>query len=178
MEIYYFTPFASDKNLGAAYNRYMELIPNDEDWVCFTDADTMFLCPDFGQQILNVVRKYPEAGMFTCYTNRVGNTAQLYGGVMSSVTDIRYHRKLAQQVWLKNKTNVIRLSKPISGHMMIIRKGIWKETKFVNGLLGVDNKISEALLKKKLPVYLMKGVYLLHYYRMVEGEKFTKHLKK
>jgi len=178
MEIYYFSPFATDKNLGGAYNRYMELLPNDDDWACFTDGDTMFLCADYGQQILNVIKKYPDAGMLTCYTNRVGNIAQLYQGVMGQIADIRYHKRLAQQIWNKNKTNVIRLSKPISGHMMIIKKKTWLNNKFVNGLLGVDNKISEDLIKKKLPIYLMKGVYILHYYRMVEGEKYKKHLKK
>ena len=103
MKIYYFTPFALDKNLGGAYNEYMQMLPNDDDWACFVDADTMFLCSDFGKQIHAVVSKYPDAGMFTCYTNRVGNQAQLYGGYMGKIADVRYHKRLAQQIWAKNK---------------------------------------------------------------------------
>ena len=58
--IYHRTVWATDKNIGAAYNREMELLPNDSDYACFLDADAMFLTPYFGSLIESVVKEYPE----------------------------------------------------------------------------------------------------------------------
>jgi GT2 family glycosyltransferase len=178
MEIYYFKPYDIRGNLGRAYNNYMEMLPNDDDYACFLDADTMFLCPDYGEQIYNTVKAHPEAGMFTCVTNRVGNIAQLYEHHLSMIGDVIYHRRLARAIWNRYKTNVAQLYKPISGLMMIIQKKTWKTIRFADGLLGVDTDISKKLLAKKMPILLMRGVYMFHYYRLLEGVKSKSHLKK
>jgi len=177
MNIYYFKPFALDKNLGKEYNRYMELLPNDDDYACFIDADTMFLCPDYGVQIYNTIIKYPNAGMFTCTTNRVGNVSQLYESHMSEISDIKHHKRLSRAIWNRYKTNCQVLKAPISGVMMVIQKKIWARFQFSKGLLGVDNDISKRIINAGLPIYLMRGIYIFHYYRLIEGAKFKKHLK-
>lgn len=177
MKIHYITPYALDKNLGAAYNDAMEMIPSDEDYGAIQDADTMFLTPDFGTQIYEIVKKHPEAGMFTCLTNRVGNLAQCYNGRISGKSDIAYHRRLAYNLKNKYGNNVIALGKPISGLLMIMQKKVWKKYHYPNGLLGVDNKISAKLLRNGMPIYLMKGVYMFHYYRLLEGHTYKGHLK-
>jgi len=177
MGIYYFTPFALDKNLGAAYNKYMELLPDDNDWACFTDGDAMFLTPDWGELIDRVVAEHPEAGMFTCYTNRVNNQQQLYRGRFSENCDIIAHRNIAKVCRTLYINRVKQLSRMISGVMMIIRKKTWREFPFEDGLLGVDNAISKRLLDAGKTVYLIEGIYMLHYYRMAEGRKYTSHLQ-
>ena len=177
MEIYYFTPFALDKNLGAAYNRYMELLPGDNDWACFIDGDAMFLTPDWGELISRVVAENPEAGMFTCYTNRVNNQQQLYRGRFNENSDITAHRNIAKVCRALATTRVKSLSRMISGVMMIVRKRTWRKFQFKDGLLGVDNDISKRLLNAGKPIYLIEGIYLLHYYRMAEGRKYTSHLQ-
>lgn len=176
-KIYYFTPFALDKNLGAAYNHYMQLLPNDDDWACFVDGDTMFLTPDFGEVINEVVSRYPDTGMFTCYTNRVANEQQLYRGKFSENSDIRYHRNIAIVCRQINPYRIEDLTRPISGVMMLIQKKTWKEFPFSDGLLTVDNDISRRLLEANRKVRLMCGIYLYHYYRFNEGRKNTKHLQ-
>ena len=31
-----------EKNIGCAYNQFMEILPNDDDCACFVDHDAMF----------------------------------------------------------------------------------------------------------------------------------------
>lgn len=177
MGIYYFTPYSLDGNLGAAYNDYMELLPADEDWACFIDGDAKFLTPDWGEIIANTIKLHPEAGMFTCYTNRVNNPQQLYRGKFSEVRDIVHHRNIAKVCRELGKNKVKVLNRMISGVMMVIQKSTWKKFKFKDGLLGVDNDISQRLINAGKPIYLMEGIYMLHYYRMAEGRTYKKHLQ-
>lgn len=177
MAIYYFTPYALDKNLGAAYNHYMELLPEDDDWACFIDGDAMFLTPDWGHLIQKAIEDYPETGMFTCYTNRIGNKQQLYRGIFSENRDMVAHRNIAKVCHETGKNRTRVLSRPISGIMMIIQKRTWKQFPFKDGLLTVDNDISARLLNAGLKVRLIESIYMLHYYRMAEGKKYKKHLQ-
>jgi GT2 family glycosyltransferase len=176
MNIYYSKPYALDKNLGAAYNRYMELLPNDDDWMCFLDGDTMFLSPDWGHLIQKAIEKYPETGMFTCYTNRVGNKQQLYRGIFNNNRDMVAHRNIARVCHEIGKNRVKKLTRMISGVMMIIQKKTWKEFPFKDGLLTVDNDISKRLLDAGKEIRLIESTYLLHYYRLAEGRTYKKHL--
>ena len=68
--IYFFTPYSFEKKLFEAYDGYMDLVPNDNDWVCFLDGDTFFFENNFGHQIREYTERYPEAGMFTSYASR------------------------------------------------------------------------------------------------------------
>jgi len=177
--IYYSTPYSLEKNLGRAYNEEMARLPKDSDWMCFVDSDTCFLMPDYGHQIHNIVERHPEAGMLTCLTNRVGCIAQLHEGKMSEISDIKYHKRIAAAVQKKYWCKVKKINIPISGVMMIMQKKLWKKIPFSEklGILGVDNLISKKILAKGYPIYLMRGVYIFHYYRMIEGIKYKKHLK-
>lgn len=175
--IYYFTPYALDMNLGAAYNHYMELLPNDNDWACFVDADVMFLTPDFGKQIHDIVKKHPDTGMFTAVTNRVGTIAQRYKGELSPDPDMRNHRRIAMQLQRQHYDEVEDLFCRISGLVMVLQKKTWKKIKFPDGLLGVDYEYTNELHYQGYNILLMKGVYVLHYYRLIEGRCYTKHLE-
>lgn len=177
-KIHYLTPFALDKNLGAAYNFCMDkMIPHNDDYAAFSDGDTMFLGDNYGKQIYDIVAAHPEAGMFTCLTNRVGHPGQCYNGVISENPDIIHHKRIALSLQLKYKIKVIKIKTPISGILMIIQKKVWLKYKFKNGLLGVDNNISGRLQGAGYPVYLMRGVYMFHYYRLIEGHTSKRHLK-
>ncbi len=176
-KIYYFTPYALNKNLGAEYNHYMNLLERDQDWACFVDADVMFLTPDFGQQIHDIVKKYPNTGMFTATTNRVGTIKQRYKGELSKNPDIRYHKRLAMRLQKSNYDKVEDLYCRISGLIMVIQKKTWKKVKFPEGLLGVDYEFSNELHYNGFNILLMKGVYVLHYYRLLEGRCSIKHLE-
>ena len=178
MKIHYFTPYALDKNIGAAYNECMETIGMN-DYACFIDADCMWLTSNYGHQINDIISNHPEAGLFTCVTNRIGNKEQLYNGIVSENGDIKYHRRLAATLQRKYGTKTHKITVPISGMVMIVSKKVWQKVKHFrpDGLLGVDNDFSKKILKSGYPIILMKGVYVFHYYRLIEGIKYTRHIK-
>lgn len=169
--IYYSIPYSTNKNIGAYYNSVMENLPNDTDFACFVDGDTIFTTPNFGDQILDVVSKYPECGFFTCYTNRVGYAPQVYPFVDKDNNDIDYHRtvgkSLQQEYWDKcEPISSNSESGLLSGVMMLIRKDLWKELGgFKDGMLSVDNDFHRKCIDAGKPVYLMIGVYIYHWYR-------------
>ena len=36
--IYYTVPYDSNKNIGEYYNNFVDIVPNDNDYICFIDA--------------------------------------------------------------------------------------------------------------------------------------------
>ena len=179
MKIYYFTPYSLNKNLGAAYNEYMRLLPCDDDYACFIDADAMFLNPLFGTQINTIITNNPNVGMFTAVTNRVGNPRQCYKNKISKDANIIHHKDISSLLCKKSPYRLSKIDYPISGHLMIIQKKVWNHFHFNEDLkiLGVDNDISNRLLNAGYKIYLMQGVYLFHYYRLNEGgHSFKNHL--
>ena len=53
------------------YNEFINLLPNDNDYAAFFDADTIVTTPDYGCLIDKVIKEHPDIDMFTCYTNRL-----------------------------------------------------------------------------------------------------------
>jgi GT2 family glycosyltransferase len=161
------------------YNHYCELIPDDDDWVCMMDHDIMFLNPKTAIQIKDITQKYPETGLFTCVTNRVGNKLQCYNHTIEENPDILYHKEIADNLIENHYDKVLDIQRPISGLLMVFRKSTWKLLGgFKPGLLTVDNDFSKKVLQRGLKIKLMKGVYVFHYYRLKEGRKHIQHLLK
>ena len=177
--IYYFTPYSLEKNIGKSYNNYCNLVPNDSDWICLVDADVMFLTHNFGHQLNDIIEKYPNVGLFTCYTNRIGNSLQLYNNEFSKNPNILYHREIAKKLQKENYFKLKPLHQFISGHLMMFKKQTWLDVnKFdEEGMLTIDNKFSYRVKKNGKQIMLMEGVYVFHYYRMEEGKKYKEHLK-
>jgi len=178
MHIYYGIPYSLERNLGAEYNRYMNLLPNDDDWMVLTDGDIMFF-GDWGHQIAEVIKKIPDAGIITCYTNRVAkNKAQLHG---VDSTDILVHKVISRDLNNKFRGNYKKINQRISGFLMAINKKTWREVgKFPetpNKILDIDGLFSNKVLRANKGIYLMRGVYVLHYYRFLEGPKYKDHLR-
>ena len=170
--IYYTMPFDSNKNIGRYYNRFMEVIPNDEDWGCFVDADTIFATPDYGCIIEDAILERPEADAFTCYTNRVGCKWQIAPGVDTNSNDVAYHRDFGQHMKIIYGTSIIDVTdKPrgqvMSGFFFMLKKSAWKTIGGFkeDGMLGIDNDLHWRLQKHKLKFYLIRGLYLYHWYR-------------
>lgn len=181
--IWFFTPYSFEKKLFEAFDVYMNLIP-DSDWVCFLDGDTAFLLPDFGHQIHVYLEKYPDTGLFTCYASRCHYDIQVRRGTEMENPDVLYHRRQAEKI--KNELNgqVKEVNRRIAGHLMVIQKRTWllirdevSRTAASKNILGVDTKISNAILGMGLKIRLMRGLYIFHYLRMVEGFNSDNHLK-
>lgn len=167
--IYYSIPWDTGKDIGKYYNSFMNLI-GEKDYACFLDGDACFTTTYFGKQIENIVKKYPECGLFTAVTNRLGAKWQMVGNYESN--DIKHHRQAGEGLALTLYDEITDISKNdpqwvLSGVLILISKKVWKalggfkET----GMLGVDNDIHWKAQAKGEKVYMMKGVYLYHWYR-------------
>ena len=178
--IYYFTPY-SKNGLWEAYNQYISLL-QDNDWAVIMDGDSMLLGEKWGKQIEEFVEKYNNAGLITCLTNRSGYvTAQGYNKQMSSISDVKYWRRVAKQLEVKDYLKCTKLDIIVTGFFMIINKKVWdlyiKKDIELNGNLGIDDYISRCILDAKLPIYRMDGLLVFHYYRLLEGINYIKHLQ-
>lgn len=176
--IYNFFPYAPNgtKDLGQAYNDHMELIGAD-DWALLVDHDVMMLGYDWYPKMEEYILKYPKAGVFTCFTNRINCAYQKYR-VNQEENDIAYHWRLANQISKGLQAQEITKSMPLmSGMLMLVKKSAWlKAGKFTHGIFGVDNEFHKALRKQSITVYLMKSIYVYHYYR--NNTNNTDHLRK
>jgi len=72
-KIYYIQPYSLDMHYGTEINSYIEKF-EDDSWICVLDYDVLFLTPDFGRVIHNVIVEHgDDTDLFTCQTNRLGN---------------------------------------------------------------------------------------------------------
>jgi len=175
--IYYSVPFNSDKNIGVYYNQFMEILPHDDDWGVFFDSDTMFTTSDFGLLVEGAVERYKDASAFTCYTNRVDCRWQIAPGIDKRTNDMSYHRDFGLEMKNKYGSDCIQIgtnSQLMSGMFLAVKKSAWEKCGgFVEkGMLGVDNWFHQKLNETGQKFYLIKGLYLYHWYRNngVEGK--------
>jgi len=180
--IYFFTPYSFNLKLLDAIASCMNLLQPD-DWAVLLDGDTMFLQPDFGHRIDKHIETHPEAGLFTCYASRCHYSIQVPPGVDMENDSIRYHKLVANSLAANKAGQFIEINRRIAGHLMVIRKSTWsrilptiQRTARDQKVLGVDTKISKAVLATGLKILLMEDIYVLHYCRLAEGFDYTNHL--
>lgn len=162
-------PFEPGARLGAEYNRIMQDSPCD--WVLFLDHDVLILHPSWYLVCQEVIRKTPNAGLFTCFTSVCGNVYQACPGAPTG-HDIKRHRVKAREVWDKGQYNVTPITKQlIAGHFMLTSRAAWKKAGgFMDGFLGVDNDYHRRVMKAGMGVYRMDGVYAYHLRERVDGD--------
>jgi GT2 family glycosyltransferase len=176
--IHYTSPYSIEKDIGKAYNQAMKHL-NQDDWMCFTDADLMFLTSDYGHQIQDIVNLYPDTGLFTCLTNRIGNREQQYNNFINEDPNILNHRRIALQLQREKRTQVIETKIVISGMLFLIKKSTWDKIYGApegKGLLTVDNHIAKRVLQIGMKIRIMQGVYVFHFYRLDTNKDNVSHL--
>lgn len=178
--VYYFTPFY-EKNLGLAYNKYCELVPNDDDWITLMDGDVMQLNMNWGQIWEKILNQSQDAGIVTCLANRTFCKAQL-APKMFTVQDILVHRLMAKRLFNMNGYSVHILNQKITGFFFSFKKSTWKKVgKFIDGVLAIDYDFSQKVLDIGMDIRVATGFYVFHYYRFLEdrekGIGFQHHLK-
>lgn len=177
IKIWYFTPYSLEKAIGKAYNEYCKIVPKD-DWICLMDGDAMFLQSNFGHIILDYINTYPECLLFLPVTNRVKKKAQCYKQNHSSDPNLVTHKKISNKLSVKRTINDLSKLEYPTMPCFIFSKKTWES---VGGfderstILGVDWRFSKKVIEQG-PCYRMNGLYLLHYYRLIEGIKSTKHI--
>lgn len=160
--------------LGEAYNNFMNQI-GDDDWACFLDHDAMFTTSVWYNQIERIIESRDDIGILTSCTNRVGNVEQIVFEKNSDESynhDITFHRKTGEGLANKYDTELIEANNGISGVLIVINKRTWKEVGgFSNGFEGVDRDIDLRSRKTGKKTFIMKGVYVYHWYRYKKGAR-------
>lgn len=166
-KINFITPYTPNKQLAKHYNEQAARFPDDE-WVCFMDADAMFLLPNFGQHLEQIIDKHGNDYLaLTCITNRVGNLKQCHGRQISHNFDIIHHINIAEKRARESGLGVVdfKPAPPMSGVLILAKVSTIKRIPFRgHRMLGVDNNFHQDICKHG-NFGLMLGVYIFHKYR-------------
>lgn len=168
-----YTPKKHGVNLGHAYNKFMEILPADDDWGCFVDHDAMFTTATWYHQLNDIINNNHDVGAFGARTNRVANTFQLVGNIDIMSNDIQYHRKVGDYIKSKYYDDLLCIERGnthqhgYSGVFILIKKSTWKTINGfkIEGFTGVDNDFRTRLHNNNIKFCVMNGVYLYHWYR-------------
>lgn len=179
--VYYFTPYNSNKLLGKAYNDVCKIVPNNNDWICLMDADTMFLSNNYGKQIEEVTKKHSQYDIFTCYATRIGGLDQRWKGKICNSENLTELKKEVLKAEKKYWGEVTELRRSISGHFLLFKKCLWDEIPFPHkssqgSILGIDNVWSNRCLKKGKRIGRIDGLLVAHYYRLDSNMQDKSHL--
>jgi hypothetical protein len=164
MKVHYLQPFAVDKDICKAYNDACEIIPND-DWICITDYDTMFLHPIQKQLVENIARS-GKADLYGAMTNRC-NVPEFLIQEMFDEFDLKKHYTTALTQYQVYGEQVYHQSGFIPGYFMLFCKNTWIE---MGGFrvpksdpqFTFDQHFSMKVERKGI----IKGLYILHLYRI------------
>lgn len=167
-----YAPIECEKKIGCAYNKFMEILPSDDDWGCFLDHDAMFTTTDWYIQLNDIIEKNPDVGAFGARTNRLNSTYQIVGNIDVYNHDITYHRKIGDHLQTKYYDDLFVIDKNtaqkgFSGVLILLKKSIWKKIKGfkAEGFNHVDNDFRYRLEEHKIPFHIMNGVYVYHWYK-------------
>lgn len=173
------TPYGPNLQYGRAINEFCEQAPKDS-WIIIRDRDTMYL-EDNGQQIIDIANRYPDTGVFGCMTNRLGLNWQLPDGKISDDPNIINHKLIATHLKAKHNTECATLGTCVAGLFLMFKKSTWERVKFREGNI-IQNDIYfdwdfvSRILTLGMPIRLMLGVYLFHYYRLDKDIRDVTHL--
>lgn len=182
IKIFYSTPFRVDKNIGKANNDFINLLP-DDCWVCITDGDALWLRPDWGKCIEDVIKAHGnEYGLIGCVTNRLGGLHQCYQRKFSVDMNMQNHYEIANTLWEEEGTRVD-ITTGVAGLCMIFKKETWKKAGgFKENIITADTEFNKSVKRLGFKIGLAKGLYMMHSYRVWETEHrkawtSVKHLK-
>lgn len=179
MQVHILKPYRNDKNLGLAYNEAMAMLPDDSA-ACLCDLDTCFLTPDAGWIVEEYVNRNPDAGILTCFTNRISPLSknQLLNDTVSDNTDMKHHIEVAE-FQKKFLFETLEINRDISGFLMVVTKKTWQQYPFdeTGRALGIDTHYGRKIRAAGLQIHLMMGLYIWHTYRLLNGITDKKHLQ-
>lgn len=120
--VHYVTAW-KQQDIGGGLNRAIAVLP-DDDWVCVRDGDSMFLTPEWGRQIEEIILAHGhEFDVIGAITNRLHSKYQLHNGALSNDPDIGNHVAIARERWAQHGPAVVKTPDPIAAMCMISANG-------------------------------------------------------
>lgn len=165
--IWYTTPYATDGNVGREYNEFCENVPGRDDWIVIRDGDCMFLTPEWGRQIEEVLRVHgDDYQVYGAMTNRIRSPHQRVVPDLFDEADIRVHVQKAFELEKENWGKVTSGGVGVAGFFMAFRRSTWEKTPFREKQKTFDTLFCADVMRAGGKIGLMTGVYLLHEYRI------------
>jgi hypothetical protein len=163
MKLLAMTPFATDMNLGRAYNEAIELLP-DDGWAVMLDHDAMWTTRTWHAQFAEAITRMPDAGAFVAMSNRIAPPWQQIGDRENH--DMAQHRRFGTER-LKVRTLLdVTETKGFGGVAFAVSKRAWRLAGgAADGMLCVDHSIHFGLRAAGLRVWLIEGLYVYHWRR-------------
>lgn len=162
MTLFAMMPFRDDRNLGAAYNESMRVLP-DGAWAAFFDHDMFLTTPHWHRQISEAIACRPDAGAFTAVTNRIASPWQRAEEVDPNNDSVAYHRQIGAARVARRTLLDITGTKGFGGVVFVISRRAWVEIGgFADGMYCVDHVAHFALVDSGRRNYLIDGLYVYH----------------
>lgn len=164
MKVHYLEPFAIDKDIAKAYDEACKFIP-DEDWICITDYDAMFLFHE-QKQLVQIIAESGKADLYGAMTNRCNLPEFLVDGMFDEKNlDAHYYK--GKEVYYLHGDDVKQYGGIIPGYFMLFSKKTWSNSGgFKIPEYGVNYAFDQYFSMKIKRKGIIKGLYLLHLYRI------------
>src|SRR5699024_5551469 len=129
-------------------------------YIVITDYDAMFLSPDYGRRVAQVIEDNKDYSLIGCITNRVGDPKNCYQGKFSDNMNMRHHYNIANEAWEKYGTAIVQRT-IVAGFCMIFQKKMWlKVGGFKEWSYTFDVDFSTKILRNRGKVGIAKGLYM------------------
>lgn len=181
MKIWYSNPWSSKLNIGGAINDFCRLIQNPEDWIVIQDGDICYLTSDWGKRIEDAIALDGDKfGLIGCYTNRVKDVRNCYGGEFSNDMDMWVHSQIASTC---KSEGVEEIDHIVPGYFMAFQKKTFDLVGgFVEDSITADVFFNRAVKLKGLKKGMIRSLYVWHSYRLWASDPWDiegmKHLQK
>lgn len=181
--IYKFQPFSVTKELGKEYNAHCSLVPNADDWILILDHDAMIMCAETYATIEKAIARYPDTAIFGAYTNRIGYPFQRMSLCMCEEKDIKVHHRIAKSQAINFADGECEPAHTLAGFFLLFRKSYWERSPFQRDIIDetgtfFDFNFCRLAAQERLPMRIIKGAYLFHWYRFHKAShKDKSHLK-
>lgn len=166
--------FEPKAQLGREYNRIMA--GTSLSWVLFIDQDVLLINPHWYLICQEAIRKHPEAGIFTCFTNSCGCKFSRAPDPPPMDVPISLHRKYAKELWNRNKfscslLDVVKIPDRINGFFMMTSKAAWQKVGGFRGteMFAEDTAYHRKMIAHNIPCYRIDGIYVYHRHERIDG---------
>lgn len=163
--VWYSTPYATDGNIGRAYNEFCETVPGENEWIVLRDGDCLFPTPSWGRQVEEVLKNHGDKyAIFGAVTNRIKGKHQQVDGMFDEMDFRRLVEKgfeLEKEKWAQ----VREVNQGVAGFFMAFRKSTWKRTPFREREKTFDTLFCKDVRRAGGSIAVMEGLFLIHSYR-------------